>query len=151
MKLLRLLVVLPFSLAPAIAPAAEPVARPQLALALDDDDEPIEVDLIELTLIDWQPGKEVPEKIKKLDGKHIRIKGLMAMGTVEGVDTFNLVTSGCSCGTTKLQHFVKVTLADDVTQFTPDELTLTGVFSVGEEEEDGFVTSLYRLKDAAIE
>jgi hypothetical protein len=146
---LRLLVVLPLTLAPAVAPAAQHGMRPMHVI--DDDDEPIEVDLIELTLIDWQPGKEVPEKIKKLDGKRIRIKGLMAMGTVEGVDTFNLVTSGCSCGTTKLQHFVKVTLADDVTQFTPDEITLTGTFSVGEVEEDGFVTSLYRLKDAAIE
>ncbi len=149
MKLLRSLVVLSFALgAMALAPVASLQASPAPPVV---DDEPIEVELSDLTTIDWRPGREVPEKIRKLDGKRIRIKGLMAMGTVEGVDTFNLVTSGCSCGTTKVQHFVKVTLADDVTQFTPDELTLTGVFSVGEEEEDGFVTSLYRLKDAAIE
>jgi hypothetical protein len=142
---LRLLVVLPLTLAPAIAPAAQLGVRPMHLI--DDDDEPIEVDLIELTLIDWRP-KGVPRDQARRETHPHRGDGV---GTVEGVDTFNLVTSGCSCGTTKLQHFVKVTLADDVTQFTPDEITLTGTFSVGEVEEDGFVTSLYRLKDAAIE
>ncbi len=114
-------------------------------------DEPIEVELVTLTSIDWKPGNEIPEEIRKLDGKRIRINGVMAMGTVEGIDTFQLVSDGCACGTTKVHHFVEVTLADDTTEYSPDEITVTGTFSVGEVEEDGFVVSLYRIADATYE
>ena len=115
------------------------------------EDEPIEVDLVELTSIDWKPGQKVPKKFQELDGKRVVIKGVMALGTVEGVDNFQLVNDGCNCGTGKVQHFVQVTLAEGVTQYTPDEITVSGTFSVGELVEDGFVVSLFRLKDATIE
>ena len=142
-------IVLALGAAVAVRAPSFALERPPAGPAACED--PIEVELVMLTSIDWKPGAQIPEEIRKLDGKRIRIKGVMAMGTVEGVDSFQLVNDGCACGTTKVQHCVDVKLADDTTEYTPDEITVTGTFSVGEVEEDGFVVSLYRLADATYE
>ena len=109
-------------------------------------EEVIEISILELTSIDWQPGKKVPKKIANLDGKKVRIKGFMAIDTPEGTSSFRLTYDQCGCSNAKASHFVEVDLGDETTGYDPDERTVEGVFSVGEVTEDGFVTSLFRLK-----
>ncbi len=100
-----------------------------------------------LNNIEWDPGEEIPEEIKAYDGQRVEISGYMRNGTEEGASWFDLTDDSCGCGTSKLQHFVRVTLTDGTTSFDPGELTLTGEFEVSEkEDEDGFIESLYRLK-----
>lgn len=111
-----------------------------------DDDEPIEVSISELTSIDYKPGGDIPGDVEDLDGETIQIEGYMALGTLEGVETFELVPEPCECGRSKVQHFIDVTLTDGTTTYKPGRITLTGVFEVGEVEEDGFVVSLFRLE-----
>ena len=113
------------------------------AVAVDD---PIEVDIMTLTKIDWQPGKELPKEIRDLDGKTIVISGYMQSQFRDERKTFLLVSDSCQCsGTPSPHHFVEVTL-DDKTEYKPGQLTFMGTLSVGEVEEDGFVKSLYRLE-----
>jgi hypothetical protein len=112
--------------------------------ALDDA---LEVSMQKLNNIEWDPGEEIPEEIKAYDGQRVEISGYMRNGTEEGASWFDLTDDSCGCGTSKLQHFVRVTLTDGTTSFDPGELTLTGEFEVSEkEDEDGFIESLYRLK-----
>lgn len=114
--------------------------------SLADDDEPVEVSIEKLTSVDYEPGEELPEDIEDLDGKTITIEGYMALGTLEGVEKFELVPEPCECGRSKVQHFVDVKITDGLTTFRPGRIELTGEFSVGEKKEDGYVVSLYRLE-----
>jgi len=109
------------------------------------DDEAQEVSISKLTSINYRKGKPLPEDVQNLDGKRVRIEGYMALGTLEGVESFEFVPESCECGRSKVQHFIDVTIEEGLTTFRPGRMILEGVFSVGEVEEDGFVVSLYRL------
>ena len=125
-----------------LALAASSVAPASVAVA----DDPLEVSIQKLKDAEYKKGKPLPEDIQELDGKTIKIEGYMAIGTLEGVETFELVPESCECGRSKLNHFVEVTISDGLTTYRPGRFTLTGKFSVGEvKDEDGFVKSVYRL------
>ncbi|MFT7486574.1 MAG: hypothetical protein ACI9F9_002429 [Candidatus Paceibacteria bacterium] len=109
--------------------------------------EPMPVSLQKLADIEYEAGDEIPDEILAYDGEEVEISGYMRNGTTEGETWFDLTNDACGCGTSKLQHFVRVTLEEGSTSFTPDELVLTGRFEVSEkEDEDGFVESIYRLE-----
>ena len=103
------------------------------------------VNILELTSINYRRGKPLPEEVQELNGKRIRIGGYMALGTLEGIQRFELVPEPCECGRSKIQHFVDVTMSEGLTTYIPGRIELEGIFSCGEVEEDGFVVSLYRL------
>ena len=110
------------------------------------DDDPVEVSIQKLKNAKYEQGKPLPDEIQELDGKTIEIEGYMAIGTLEGVDTFELVPESCECGRSKVNHFVRVTISDGLTRYRPGRIKLTGKFSVSEvKDEDGFVESVYRL------
>jgi hypothetical protein len=109
-------------------------------------DEAVEVSIEKLTSVDYKPGRDLPEDIAELDGKLVEIEGYMAIGTLEGVEGFELVPEPCECGRSKVQHFIDVTISEGTTTFKPGRIVLKGKLSVGVVEEDGFVTSLYRLE-----
>ncbi|MBL6722312.1 MAG: hypothetical protein ISQ08_12960 [Planctomycetes bacterium] len=113
-------------------------------------EEPIDVSIDWLTSLDYRRGMRLPDEILALDGQEVRISGYMAIGTLEGADVFELVPESCECGRSKVQHFIEVTLSEDRVRFMPGRIELTGKFSVGEVEEDGFVVSLYRLEVKAL-
>ncbi len=111
-----------------------------------DDDDVIEVSILALKNARYRPRRKLPKWIRELDGKRVRLWGYMAIGTLEGVQKFELVPESCECGRSKVNHFVDVTLTEGMTKFIPGRITLTGVFHASEEETDGFITSLYRMK-----
>ena len=121
--------------------------------ALDDPvpDDAVVVSIERLTSVEYKRGRALPEEILELDGKAVEIEGYMAIGTLEGVESFELVPEPCECGRSKVQHFIDVTLTEGLTTFKPGRIVLRGKFSVGEVKEDGFVTSLYRLKVTALD
>lgn len=108
-------------------------------------EDPIAINIDWLTNLEYKPGMKLPDEILALDGKKIQLEGYMAIGTLEGAESFEFVPESCECGRSKVQHFIDVTLTNDIATFTPGRITLVGTFSVGEVKEDGFVTSLYRL------
>ncbi|MBL6722310.1 MAG: hypothetical protein ISQ08_12950 [Planctomycetes bacterium] len=143
------------TLASLLAPLASPgeVLAPVRTLVdapSQATEEPIEVSIDWLTNLDYRRGMRLPDEILALDGQEVRISGYMAIGTLEGADVFELVPESCECGRSKVQHFIEVTLTEDRVRFMPGRIELTGKFSVGEVEEDGFVVSLYRLEVKAL-
>ena len=109
---------------------------------------PIPVDLVKLTTVDWRRGESLPDDIEELDGLNVSLEGYMH-STKPGVrKTFLLVPdTRCRCsGTPPPNKFVKVTLESGSTDFLPGKLKLAGKIEVGEEEEGGFVTSIYRIR-----
>jgi len=141
----------------ALALAASLWSAPALVLedpVPDDpvpDDEVVEVLIEKLTSVEYRRGEELPEDIQELDGKTVELEGYMAIGTLEGVENFELVPEPCECGRSKVQHFIDVTLTEGRTTFKPGRFTVRGKFSVGEVEEDGFVVSLYRLEITSLD
>lgn len=117
------------------------------------DEEAEEVDIAKLVAVDYQPGKDLPKEIQDLDGKKIVIRGFMdpAQQTPDRLTSFRLVTDSCGCiGKPQVHHYVEVTLKDLDAAFQANIVELEGVLSVGEVEEDGFVTSIYRLEATSI-
>ena len=109
-------------------------------------DEAIEVDIRKLTEVDWKEGQELPKEIRELDGKEVVISGYMQEQFQDDRKTFLIVSDSCQCSGTPLHnHFVEITLENE-TDYRTGQLTFKGKLSVGEKEEDGFVTSLYRLE-----
>ena len=103
------------------------------ASGVGQEERVIEVSIIKLNNVEYRFGKELPEWVTALDGEQVRISGYMRNGTTEGESWFDLTNDSCGCGTSKLQHFVRVTLREGSTSFSAAELTLVGDFSVGEE------------------
>ena len=110
-------------------------------------EEPVEVDLMRLANVDYRPGRALPADIQALDGKTVRMIGYMAQDTTEGTSVFLLTFDQCGCNGAKVQHFVEVTLSDDVVSFSPNKIEVVGTLEVGEQEDElGFVKSIYRLR-----
>lgn len=127
------------------------VTAPRTVAAVQD--ETPELDLVELMNLSWREGKRLPKRYRNLDGLTVRVQGYMALGTPEGIESFQLTSDACGCaGQIELTHFVEVTLTDDLTSYRADYLDLTGTMSVGiEYDEDGFATSLFRLEIERVE
>ena len=117
-----------------------------LPLAAAAPGDPIEVDLVKLTSIDWEQGRELPADVRALDGREVAFTGYLFERFQDDRSEVLVVADSCQCSGTPLpHHFVKVSLGEK-TRYRGGELSFLGTFSVGEETEDGFVTSLFRLK-----
>ncbi|MDP6540124.1 MAG: DUF3299 domain-containing protein [Planctomycetota bacterium] len=96
---------------------------------------------------------DLPEDVLALDGRLVAIEGFMnpMMFDADGVSEFTLVADPQFCcfgATPQLNHFLYVTLADDerCEFYSIVPLAVYGRLSIGAEEEDGLVLSLYRLE-----
>lgn len=108
--------------------------------------QPIEIDIVRLTSIEWELGDPLPKWISDISGAEVVIQGYMFGEILEEVDEFYIVSDACQCnGSPRLSHFVQISLESGTTTHRPGMLTFRGTFTAGEEEEDGFVTSLFRL------
>lgn len=100
---------------------------------------------------EYVEGMKLPESVTELSGKKIGLAGyIITLEEVEDIREFLLVESIWSCcfGTPPMVHEVIVaqTRDDNTVEYTPEAVMLLGTLEVGEEVEDGFVTSLYRIK-----
>ena len=111
-------------------------------------DEVTEVDIMTLTSIEWEPGAELPESITELSGKLVLIRGYMHMSITDETSRFPFVSDACQCvGRLMPHHFIDVHLGEDTTDPRPGQFEILGRMNIGERtDEDGFVTSLYRIR-----
>lgn len=99
----------------------------------------------------YEEGMKLPKNVTDLQGAKVGLVGyMMTLEEVEDIHEFLLVESLWSCCFGKppeVHQVVVVTIPDKKgVDMTPAPLLLTGVLDVGERVEDGFVTSVYRLK-----
>lgn len=99
----------------------------------------------------YEEGKTpIPEKVRALDGKRVEIIGfMMPLSEPQNLTRFIVVQSLWSCcfgQTPAVNHVVAVTMAPGkVVAFYPEPVRVSGVFSVGETREEGYLVSVYRL------
>lgn len=103
-----------------------------------------------------KPGEfksQIPAKIKELDGKKIALKGFMIPLQFEdnGSKRFiisQFVPSCCFGDTIKMTQWIDVQMGDGKRSkvFSSEPIVVFGTLNVGEELENGYVSSLYRLK-----
>lgn len=100
---------------------------------------------------EYTEGMKLPDDVKALHGKKVAIAGyMMALDEVENIREFLLVESLWSCcfGTPPTVNQVLVIRIEGKKgiDYTSGPIQVAGILDVGEKVEDGFVTSVYRLK-----
>ncbi|MAG58421.1 MAG: hypothetical protein CMJ83_19205 [Planctomycetes bacterium] len=99
---------------------------------------------------EYEEGMVLPEKVRAYHGQKVAMAGyMMTLEEVEDIHEFLLVESLWSCcfGTPPEVHqVIVVTIAEDKgVEFTTAPVMILGPIDIGEEVEDGFVTSVYRI------
>ncbi|MDP6538012.1 MAG: hypothetical protein QF903_03655 [Planctomycetota bacterium] len=133
-----------FALAVGLFSVSPPSAAEPAEFTAPAPDE-VEISIMKLTNIEWWPGANLPDWVRALDGQRVRVVGYMALDTPEGASSFRQTWDQCGCASAKASHFIEVALGEETTGYNPDQITVIGTMSVGEKEEDGFVTSLFRI------
>jgi hypothetical protein len=129
-------------------PATNSAARAKAPAALPS---PVKVKFNLLGGWKYVEGKTaVPDKVRALDGKRVEIVGfMMPINEPTRLTRFIVVQSlwGCCFGQTPaVNHVVVVAMEPGkYVDFYPDPVRVTGVFSVGETREEGYLVSVYRL------
>lgn len=96
-------------------------------------------------------ARQIPDAIKKLDGKAVRIRGfMMPVKELAGKTTEFMIMRGqpscCFSGATGVNEFVTVKMTGQgVDEDMDDPVAIEGILHVGVETDGGFVTGLYRM------
>jgi len=99
---------------------------------------------------------QIPEALKKLDGRRVQISGFMLPVKFDGtkVSQFLLMRDQMMCCygvVPQINDWVVVQMVKPV-QFTPDTpVSFRGKFRVGAMQENGFLTGIYVLDEGAFE
>lgn len=108
-------------------------------------------DLVELDAEEAPP--ELPADVAELDGEMIALEGFMNPLAFdrEGVSQFALVNDPLNCcfgATPNMNHWIDVTLPEGerTAFYSLDPVAVYGRLEVGEDYEDGFVVSLFRMR-----
>ena len=121
---------------------------PFLALLFCSGD-PVSVDFADLSDFDYTEGMTLPKQVTKLNGKTVRIMGFMRSDgdEVEDLEEFILVNQNCDCeGEVKMNEQIVCILPEGETVTLGDEpVKVEGVLEVGEEKEEDYVLSIYRI------
>lgn len=118
------------------------------AVASDAAPDPtVEVDILTLTTIEWKPGDPLPQDILDLSGKRVVIRGYMHGSIDDETRRFPFVSDSCQCTARLMPHHFVDILVDEKTDPIAGQFEVIGELNVGPRlDEDGFVTSVYRLK-----
>jgi hypothetical protein len=131
------------------------------AHALLRDERPVppgyeRISWLTLGAFSYKEGMELPEAVTRLHNRKVAIVGYMvALEEVEDIHEFLLVESLWSCCFGSIPEIHQVILVRVGGRRGVDLITaplfVTGILEVGEEVEDGFVTSVYRLRADRVE
>lgn len=98
------------------------------------------------------PPPELPAAVRALNGKRVAVEGFMSPLAFDagGVKEFSLVQDPSLCcfgAVPEMNHWIHVVMPDkERTEFYSfDPVAVFGVLQVGEEYQDGYVVSLYRM------
>jgi hypothetical protein len=104
---------------------------------------------------EYTEGMKLPDDVRKLNGAKVGIAGyMMTIEEVENIHEFLLVEAFWSCcfGTPPNVNqviMVRIEGARGV-EYTSAPVLILGTLEVGEQIEDGFVTSVYRIKATSV-
>lgn len=99
---------------------------------------------------DADKGGNIPEDIKKLSGKKIRVQGFMIpLDQADNISHFALVPSLFACcfgQPPQIQHQIVVhTPKSKAVGYFPDEIVCEGTLKVDEKKDDGYIVSVFEM------
>lgn len=112
---------------------------------------------------DGSPGKlkdgtpsSIPDQVKKLDRKRIKLSGFMLPLSTQGEKTTDFILMKnqllcCFGQEPKLNEWAIVIMREPITPVSDKLVTVSGTFLVGEVIEDGIVVCLYRVAGEKLE
>ena len=114
-----------------------------------------DVDMLDFGNFEFAERMELPERVRKWNGKLIRAVGYMNPGRqVRDVKEFELVMNRDSCCygmRPKMNHFFQVTLKEGTSAvYQSDPVTLIGRFVIDEQWDGDWQLGLYWLKEARV-
>lgn len=114
-----------------------------------------DVDMLDFGNFEFVERKELPERVRKWNGKMIRAVGYMNPGRqVRDVKEFELVMNRDSCCygmRPKMNHFFQVILKEgSTTVYQSDPVTVVGKFVIDEQWDGDWQLGLYWLKEAKV-
>ncbi len=100
---------------------------------------------------EYTEGMTLPEEVRKLHGRKVAVAGYMfTLDEIENIKHFLIVESLWSCCfgvPPNVNQVLEITISGRRgVEYSSLPVMLLGTIEVGEKMEDGFVTSLYRLK-----
>ena len=108
----------------------------------------------QLSGFEYEEHTPIPEANKAMNGRKVGLTGYMiTLGETENIEEFLLVESLWTCcfGVAPDVHQVVVVRKKGKgVEFSQQPLLVLGTLEVGEETEDGFVTSLYRIHATSV-
>ena len=143
------------AVAPTTAPSTQPTARvPHVRPA---DGQTLDLTLLDLGNFNYDENddKSIPEDVRKLDGCHIRVTGVMMpldqSGRVTRFMMFNDLMSCCYGTAPKLQQVALVEMPKDKWMAaTSERIAVEGTLTVKVVRDDGFVTSMFEIAPTSI-
>ncbi|MDB5324477.1 MAG: hypothetical protein JWM57_46 [Phycisphaerales bacterium] len=143
------------AVAPTTAPATQPTARvPHVRPA---DGQTLDLTLLDLGNFNYDENddKTIPEDVRKLDGCHIRVTGVMMpldqSGRVTRFMMFNDLMSCCYGTAPKLQQVALVEMPKDKWMAaTSERIAVEGTLTVKVIRDDGFATSIFEIAPTSI-
>ena len=148
---------------PPPAPKAPPAPAPAAAAAPAAEGKPSELTFATLAGFRYAipprqregdkapaPSSQIPAAIQALSGRKVSIEGYMIPMDFEKGKILRFVLSRsmigcCFADSLRINEMIKVTTADGKPVDYSDLARVTGTLEVGEEFEDGYLVSLYRL------
>lgn len=137
------------------APSGGGVQHQGVAMAAIDFQPPKGYELVRWAHIggfEYRDHMKLPESVVALKGRKVAAAGYMiTLGEVEDIREFLLVESGWSCCfgiPPDVNQVIEVRIPKELPgiEFTTTPIAVMGVMDVGEEVEDGFVISVYRIQ-----
>jgi hypothetical protein len=126
-----------------------------LLAAVPAGDDPRRIDFGTLSSFEYEEGKPLPKEVRDLDKKEIRISGFMRgeNGATQDLEVFMIVNEACGCsGDPKLNEVLYCAMPEgQKVNAIAGSVLITGTILVGEEKEDGYVVSLYRVEVTKVE
>ncbi len=137
---------------PAAAPAVARVPHPPVK-----DGEVVEMAIKDLGNFEYDPdnGSPIPDDVKALNGKTIRLRGYMIpMDQAENISKFALVPSLFNCcfgQPPQIQHTIVVTCPKGkAVNYYPDEIIVQGKLTVDVVKDDGFIVGIFALETSSV-
>jgi hypothetical protein len=117
-------------------------------------EEVLDVTMTEFGDFEYFERMEIPERIRRWNGKLIRAVGYMNSGRqIRDVKEFELVMNRDSCcygSRPKMNHFFQTTLKSGSTDYTSEPIAVVGRFVIEERWDGDWPLGLYWLKDAKV-
>ncbi len=116
-----------------------------------------DVDIKALGNFEYDPvkGGGIPKDVTDLSGVHLRTRGFMVpLDQADNISEFALVPSLFACcfgQPPQLQHTIIVHCpAGKGVPYFPDEIQVTGMLTVDEKREDGFIVSVFEIAATSV-